>query len=205
MLLGASSVTGVAQGVQIGAKVGGNVANGVGADANKSDIRIGWHAGAMLKANFTKHLGVQTEAQYSLKGDNSVKYGPSILHHLNYLDVPVLLQYTLDDLYLEAGPRYSRLLATSQNVEGVSNLGKEVFNNQVYGLALGFGYQDETGVQVGWRYTADLTNAYRAINFSGDIVQTRLRNSVMQFYLGVLFEPRKLVRATARQQSSGTH
>lgn len=170
--------------------MGGNVSNGVGADVNDSAIRLGGHAGGMVQVEFTKHVGVQAEAQYSLKGDNSLIYGPSIMHHLAYLDIPVVAQYTLDDLFVEVGPRYSWLLSAKSNVEGLDNVGKQPFKSQLYGFALGFGYQDETGIQVGWRYNADLIYLYRDINFSGDIVQTRIRNSTMQFYLGALIKPK---------------
>lgn len=176
-----------AQRIKVGLKTGTNVSNGVGADAGKSNIRLSWHAGAIVKLNFTEHLSLQSEAQYSLKGDNSIVYGPSIMHHLAYLDVPVLAQYTLDDIFLEAGPRFSRLLSANPNKSGQTSIGKKAFNDQPYGVALGFGYQDESGLQVGWRYNADLSRLYRDIDFSGSIVQTHIRNSTMQFYLGALF------------------
>ncbi|WP_169515133.1 porin family protein [Hymenobacter norwichensis] len=186
VLLLVGSYAGLAQKMRVGLKLGGNVSDGVGADAEESLLRLGAHAGAAFQFNVTQHIGLQAEAQYSLKGDNSLEYGPSIMHQLAYLDIPVLAQYTLDDVYLEAGPRVSRLLSVRSNDDEVVSAGKGVFNTQTYGFSLGFGYQNETGIQIGWRYNADLTPLYRDIDFLDTTVRTNIRNSTMQFYLGYM-------------------
>jgi hypothetical protein len=186
LLLFGCSYMAVAQRMRVGLKLGGNISDGVGADAEESSLRLGAHAGAAFQFNVTQHIGLQAEAQYSLKGDNALEYGPSIMHRLTYLDIPVLAQYTLDDVYLEAGPRVSRLLSVRVNNEAIVSAGKAIFNAQTYGFSLGFGYQNETGIQIGWRYNADLTPLYRDIDFSGTTVRTNIRNSTMQFYLGYM-------------------
>lgn len=196
LLIGVITPT-IAQRFQLGVKGGGGLSNGVGYDAQNSAIRLDWHAGILAHIRLTEHINWQAEAQYALKGDNALAYGPSIGHQLAYLDVPLLIQYIQDDLFLEIGPRYSYLLTAKANGPGTTGIGRQAFRDATYGFAVGFGYQDPSGVQVGWRYTADLTNMYRGIEYGGDIgrQQTRMRNSTMQLYLGTLFEPKDVVHA----------
>ncbi|MBC6697151.1 outer membrane beta-barrel protein [Hymenobacter puniceus] len=194
---GATQLAGVAQTVKVGIKAGASLSNGVGADVSQSRLRLGWHAGSMAQIKFSENIGIQAEAHYSLKGDKSEKYAPSISHRLAYLDVPVLLQYTLDDIFLEAGPTISHLLAVKPNDPTLYRVGKLPFITYTYGFAVGFGYQDPSGLQMGWRYTADLTPLYRDVDFSGDVIRTRIRNSTLQFYMGALFKPEQVGRATA--------
>ncbi|WBO83627.1 porin family protein [Hymenobacter yonginensis] len=194
--LGATQTVSVAQTVKIGIKTGLSLSSGVGADVGQSRLRLGGHAGGMARLRLTDRLGVQAEAHYALKGDQSRQYGPSIGHRLAYLDVPVLAQYTLDDLFVEAGPLVSRLLTAQPNAPALGSAGKTPFNPYTYGFAVGFGYQDPSGVQMGWRYSADLTPLYRDVDFSGDVVRTNIRNSALQFYVGALFEPKQVKRAS---------
>ncbi|PJJ48802.1 porin family protein [Hymenobacter chitinivorans] len=175
--------TSQAQLLRVGLKFGGNVSNAVGYDARKSNWRAGGHGGVMvqLRPTFLPKWSVQTEALYTMKGDNSVTYGPSLMARLDYLDVPVLLQYHWDDIFFEAGPQFSKLLSSTANPSVVT---PPDFNPMSYGFAVGFGFQDKSGVQIGWRYNADLTNVTQSTEVAGEPVQTRLRNSVMELYLG---------------------
>ncbi|UOQ54614.1 porin family protein [Hymenobacter cellulosivorans] len=190
-----------AQVLRVGLKLGGNVSNVVGYDARESNWRVGAHGGLMaqLRPSFLPNWSLQTEALYTMKGDNSLQYGPSVMTHFAYLDVPVLLQYHWDELFFEAGPQFSYLLEATPASPTLVLPGKSSFRDQSYGFAVGFGYQDKSGVQIGWRYNADLTNVRKPVAFVKekpldgaqladdllqDQVQVRLRNSVMELYLG---------------------
>ncbi|UOQ73859.1 porin family protein [Hymenobacter cellulosilyticus] len=188
--------TSQAQVLRVGLKFGGNVSNAVGYDANKSNWRVGGHGGLMaqLRPSFLPKWGLQTEALYTMKGDNSLQNGPSLMTHLAYLDIPVLLQYHWDDIFFEAGPQASYLLSATPANPTLKLLGTSSFQQWCYGFAAGFGYQDKSGVQIGWRYNADLTNARKRELLqldagangepAAEARQVRLRNSVMELYLG---------------------
>lgn len=177
--------TSQAQMLRVGLKFGGNVSSAAGYDAGESSWRVGGHGGLMaqLRPSFLPRWALQTEALYTVKGDNSLVDGPSLMARMDYLDVPVLLQYHWDNLFFEAGPQFSKLLSSTPNPT-VATLPS--FNSMSYGFAVGFGYQDESGIQTGWRYNADLTNVRETATVAGqpDPVQVRMRNSVMELYLG---------------------
>ncbi|MCB2378901.1 PorT family protein [Hymenobacter sp. BT635] len=176
-----------AQLLRLGLKAGGNVSNVVGYDAENSGWLIGAHGGvlAQLRPAGLPQWGLQAEALYTMKGDNSATYGPSVMARLDYLDFPVLLQYHWDNIFFEAGPQASYLLSVASVNPLVVLPGTVTFRRWAYGFAAGLGYQDPSGVQIGWRYNADLTNIRKAIQYADDNVQqVRLRNSVMEFYLG---------------------
>lgn len=175
--------TSQAQQLRLGLKIGGNVSNAVGYDARKSSWLVGLHGGivAQLRPAGLPKWGLQTEALYTMKGDNALAPGPNLMCRAAYADIPLLLQYHWDDVFFEVGPQASYLISTTPNVPGTV---LPSFKSFVYGFAAGFGYQDETGVQIGWRYNADLTNVANPVVVNGEETQVRLRNSVMELYLG---------------------
>lgn len=190
MLLAAlllAATTSHAQLLRLGLKTGGNVSNVVGYDAENSNWLVGGHGGVLvqLRPAALPKWGLQTEALYTMKGDNSLQYGPSVMARLAYLDIPVLLQYHWDAIFFEAGPQASYLLSATPVSPLTVRPRKSIFRQWAYGFAAGFGYQDASGILIGWRYNADLTNIHKPIQFAvDDLLQVRLRNSVMELYLG---------------------
>ncbi|TGE26207.1 porin family protein [Hymenobacter metallicola] len=181
LLLTAS--TSQAQQLRLGLKVGGNVSNAVGPDARESSWLVGLHGGitAQLRPAGLPNWGLQTEALYTMKGDNALLYGPNLMARLTYADIPLLLQYHWDDVFFEAGPQASYLISATANVPETVLPDFKAF---VYGFAVGFGYQNDAGVRIGWRYNADLTNVTNPVEVNGEPTQLRMRNSVMELHLG---------------------
>lgn len=175
-----------AQQFQAGVKAGGTLSFAAGYDAENSSFRGGAHGGLVARMGLGKRLKLQAEGLYSQRGDLSNQYGPSIGYRLEYIQVPMLAHYYWDDVFLEAGPYWSKLLRVKRNLDEGFDPGKQVFRPIDYGYAVGFGYQDPTGLAIGWRYTASITNLYRGIDFSGDNQQVRLRNNAVELYLAFL-------------------
>lgn len=183
-----------AQRVLLGLKGGAAIANGIGADAKGSSLRFGAHGGGLLRVKISEHLALQAEGLYAQRGDNSTIYGRTINHRLDYIDVPVLLQYHYNDLFVEAGAQFSQLqTATNNNTEEIYTLNRLTFQQQEKSFVVGFGYQDSSGVAVGWRYVGGLNNVYRPGQLSGS-GQRQLRNSSVEFYLAYLFTSRQMIR-----------
>lgn len=185
-----------AQRILLGLKGGAAIANGIGSDALRSSLRFGAHGGGLVRIKLTKHLALQGEGLYTQRGDNSTAYGRTINHRLDYVDVPLLLQYHQQDLFVEAGAQLSWLQkATPTSQNPAVTLNQLTFQEQEKSFVVGFGYQDSSGVTVGWRYIGGLSNVYRPSQISGSR-QIQLRNSTAEFYLGYLFEPLDVVHGT---------
>ncbi|QIX62092.1 PorT family protein [Hymenobacter sp. BT18] len=180
----------MAQRLQVGAKGGGVLAFASGTDASNGAFRLGGHGGLLTRAGIGKHWKLQTELLYTQRGDRTLTYGPSIGYRLDYIQVPLLAQYHWDDLFFEAGPTASRLLFAHSNTEEITPLGKRIFRPYDYGYALGFGYQDATGITIGWRYSASITPTYKAVDFSVSTEQVRIHHNAVEFYLGYLLQVR---------------
>jgi len=134
-------------------------------------------------------LSIQPEVLYSIKGDQATATDSSLNAQLAYLDVPVLLKANIGGLFFEAGPQFSFLY--SDKFSSTSELIKVVANHPSldYGFAFGFGYQDVDGFNVGWRYSQGLNPITKSITTiaTNTTSEVKIRNSVLQFYVGYLF------------------
>jgi len=86
-----------AQSTSLGVVGGINVATLSVEDPQGLDIgtRFGVNFGARLSATFTPNFGVILGALYSQKGMSSTDAGVTVGFHFNYIDFPLLVQYTL--------------------------------------------------------------------------------------------------------------
>ncbi|WP_165903574.1 outer membrane beta-barrel protein [Hymenobacter gummosus] len=175
-----------AQQLQGGVRAGGNISSGVGADARNSSLLLGYHGGLTGRLAFTQRWSVHPEALYTLKGDRTLAYGPSVQARLGYLEMLLLPRFTLDEAFVEAGPYAAVLLHHHYHDAALQLPGITPFRRVDYGLALGIGYQDPGGLSLSWRYVAGVNNLYRPVDFSGVIEQVRMRNGTLQFTFGYL-------------------
>jgi len=115
-----------AQKFRIGAKAGANLVK-VDGKSFKDEFRYGYHLGGFSEIVLTKDkkLSLQPEvlfSQYSTTLDSNFKsvYENVINSHqshvkLNYLSIPILLNYKLiGPIYLQAGPAFSVLMDQSR-------------------------------------------------------------------------------------------
>jgi len=110
---------------RLGAKVGANLVK-VDGKSFKDEFRYGYHLGGFAEIGVTKKLTIQPEVlfnQYSTTLDSNFKsvYSNVINSNqshvkLNYLSIPILLNYRLiGPIYLQAGPAFSVLMDQSKN------------------------------------------------------------------------------------------
>jgi hypothetical protein len=85
------------QSTSLGVVGGLNVATLSVEDSEGLDIgtRLGFNFGARLSATFTPNLGVLLGAFYSQKGMSTTEQGVNVGLHFDYIDFPLLAQYTL--------------------------------------------------------------------------------------------------------------
>ncbi|HLP38790.1 porin family protein [Lacibacter sp.] len=149
-----------AQHVNIGIKAGLNLYNIKYNNDVKYDMKPGLHAGLFGHIHVTKNFAVQPELLFSAQGAKYTTGGVDTKLNLNYLNVPILLQYMFDNGFrLEAGPQLG-LLLTAKVDDGTTKTDiKSDLKPIDLGLGLGLGYiHVPSGFGVDARYNLGLSN-----------------------------------------------
>lgn len=166
-----------AQHVNFGIKGGGNLSSVSGNDYDYKSTG-GLAAGLLAHIHLNRQFAIQPEAYYSGQGakystllskDNELK--------LNYVNVPVLLQFMFDNGFrLQTGPQVGFL--TSAKVKSGGN-SADVSNNIKpidFSWPAGIGYISPSGFGADVRYNIGLSDISKASN-------TSLKNNVLSFTL----------------------
>ena len=172
---------------RIGAKAGANIVK-VDGVSFKDQFRYGYHIGGFAEIMLTpdKKLSLQPEVlfnQYSTTLDSNYKsiYQNVISSNqsnvkLNYLSIPILLNYKLiGPIHLQAGPAFSVL--TNQDKNFLQN-GAEAFKNGDFSL-IGGAQIKFTKIYITGRYVVGLNN----INDIDD--QDKWKSQAIQVSLGL--------------------
>ena len=126
--------------INIGTKIGLNSYNISNDNNMEFDSKIGMHAGIFGHIHLDGTSGqfaLQPELVYSMQG---AKFGNNTLH-LDYINVPVLLQYMFDNGFrLHAGPQVGLLVRAKQSDNNVSVDVKDSFKSLDLGLSFGVSY-----------------------------------------------------------------
>jgi Outer membrane protein beta-barrel domain len=180
-ILLATTVT--AQHVNIGIKAGLNLYNIKNNNDVKYDTKAGLHAGLLGHIHVTKNFAVQPELLFSGQGAKFTTGGTVTKLNLNYLNIPILLQYMFDNGFrFEAGPQVGFLLTAKADNGTTKTDVKSDLNSVDAGLALGIGYiHVPSGFGVDARYNLGLTN----IN---DDNSSTVKSSNRGFQLGVFYQ-----------------
>ena len=149
-----------AQHVNIGIKAGLNLYNIKNNNDVKYDTKAGLHAGLLGHIHITKNFAVQPEILFSAQGAKYETGGVETKFNLNYLNVPILLQYMFDNGFrFEAGPQLGLLLTAKADNGTTKTDIKSDLKPMDVGLALGLGYiHVPSGFGVDARYNLGLSN-----------------------------------------------
>ena len=168
-----------AQKTHLGVKGGVNVSNLHFNDNVTTHSKVGVNFGMLAHIHASKTWAIQPELVYSLEGgkpgDNS-----DVTYNLNFLNVPVLLQYMFENGFrLESGPQIGFLLSakTKTNDVTVTNHG---FESTAISLPLGAGYLTSSGWGIDARYVFGLSNLNSDRN--GSTIQSNV------FQLGLFYQ-----------------
>ena len=174
--------------LKFGAKAGANITK-VDGRSFKDEFRYGYHAGGFVEIGLGGKLGLQPEVlfnQYQTRVDSSFKnvyknalnFSGNRDVKLNYLSVPILLNYKLANiLSLQAGPQFGILLDQGTTL---LNNGKEAFNKGDFSMLAG-AQINISKIRVSGRYVVGLNN----INDIDD--QNEWKNQGFQVSLGLAF------------------
>ena len=166
-----------AQNINIGTKIGLNsysINNDSGSDF---DSKLGIHAGIFGHIHLNRQLGVQPELVYSMQGGKS----GSTNYNLDYINVPVLLQYMFDNGFrIQAGPQFGFLVRAKAENGNASQDVKDEFKTIDAGLSFGASYiHTPTSFGIDARYNLGLTD----ISESSGVKSTSRGLQVGIFYL----------------------
>jgi hypothetical protein len=172
-----------AQHVNIGIKAGLNLSNIKNSNDVKYDMKPGLHAGLLGHIHVNKNFAVQPELLFSAQGAKYTTAGVVTKLNLNYLNVPVLLQYMFDNGFrFEAGPQVGLLLTAKADNGTTKTDIKSNLKPVDVGLALGLGYiHVPSGFGVDARYNFGLSN----IN---DEDVTSVKSNNRGFQIGVFYQ-----------------
>jgi hypothetical protein len=139
-----------------GIKVGVNSAHLSGF---RGTDRVGVNAGLFLHHTINNNWCFQPELLYSAEGQRYVADGEQRTLALDYLQVPLMIQYfPVRQLYFEFGPQFGLLLsATDKGPSGNENAKSDFTGGQV-GMNLGVGVQINNQIGLYGRYTFGLTD-----------------------------------------------
>ena len=181
-LIVATSTVVFAQSPKFGLKGGLNVSTLTDVPGLNWSNRIGLHAGALAHIHITPQIGIQPEVVYSGQGAKYTINGEEHTLGLDYINIPVQLQYMFDNGFrIQTGPQLGLLINTKDKVNGQNSqfFSSEDFKSTDVSWTFGLGYLTYSGLGIDGRYNLGLTN----INDAGT---NSLKNNVFQvglFYM----------------------
>lgn len=158
LLAGFSFATAHAQ-LAFGLKAGANISNVTGSDATGTSALIGFNAGAYLKIPLPHGLSIQPELVYSGQGFKETSDGVKTTQHINYLNIPVLVKYSIGGVFLETGPQAGILVSAKVGQGGSSIDNEVVFYSVDWAWVFGAGVKiPMTPISVDARYNFGMAN-----------------------------------------------
>lgn len=167
--------------VSLGIKGGVNLYNIHNDNSATYDSKLGFNVGLLGHIHVASHFAIQPEINFSTQGakydlDNSVTK-----LNLNYINVPVLIQYMWDNGFrLQAGPQAGLLISAKSEINDNTVDIKNDFKSLDLGVSFGMGYiHPSTGIGIDARYNLGLSN----INENSGVKSTNRGFQLSLFYI----------------------
>lgn len=165
-----------AQQPKFGLKAGLNMAT---LTNSGGDLKAGFHGGGLAHIHITPAFSLQPEIVYSNQGS---KGSSDSKLNLNYINVPVLLQYNFDNGFrLQGGPQIGFLLNAKSKFGDLETDVSDNYKSIDFSIPVGLSYLGYSGFGVDARYNIGITNVV-------ENSATNYRNSVLQFGVFYLFD-----------------
>ncbi len=167
--------------VELGLKGGLNVATlSTAASNNNIDPRISANLGGLAHIHITKEFAVQPEFLFSGQGAKQTISNVEYKTNLNYIQIPVLLQYLIGTGFrLETGPQLGFLVSAKNKAGDVMVDIKNRYKKTDVAWVFGAGYLTSSGFGIDARYNLGLAK----IN---DNNEAKVANRV--FAIGVFYQ-----------------
>ncbi len=142
--------------VSFGIKAGVNIANLDDNNEPNTESITGFHAGLLAHIHLNHKLALQPEVMYSRQGAWYPVFGTETI---NYIQVPVLVQYMYKGLRLQTGPQVGIITdAKLERDSGGETDIKYQLDNADFSWVIGLGYISPIGIGVDARYNLGLNN-----------------------------------------------
>jgi len=153
----------------VGLKAGLNLSKITNYDA---DMKVGFYVGGLAHLHVTPTFSVQPEVMFSSQGAKQ-KNVPGV--NLNYINIPVLLQYNFDNGFrLQGGPQVGFRLSAKTKIGNSESDISDQTESIDFSIPLGLSYLSHSGLGVDARYNIGITNVFSKLSET-------YRNSVIQF------------------------
>lgn len=130
-----------AQNANIGIKGGLNLYNINHENSNSGDAKLGFHLGLIGHLHLSERFALQPELVFSTQGSEFTENGSKTKLNLNYINVPLLLQYMFDNGFrLQAGPQLGFLVSAKADVNDTDFDLKDEFKGVEIGATFGMSY-----------------------------------------------------------------
>jgi len=148
--------------VKFGVKAGANFYKFSGSDTDfedeSPDMKVGIAGGGMVNIPINEMFSVQPELLYSMEGAKYSISGVDLKFNVNFINVPILIQYNSSGFYAETGPQIGFLTSAKVKVEDEEEDYKEFFKSTAFSWAIGLGYRLPSGIGFGARYNLGLSS-----------------------------------------------
>lgn len=170
-----------AQHSNIGIKGGLNLYNLVNENSNTGKSIVGIHLGLISHIHLNDQFAIQPEVVLSTQGSEFEPGGSKMRLNLNYINVPILLQYMFDNGFrLQAGPQIGFLVNAKTEVTNAEFDQKDDFETIDVGAGFGIGYiNPSSNFGVDARYNLGLSD----INKNSSVISYNRGFQVGVFYL----------------------
>jgi hypothetical protein len=169
---------------QFGIKGGVNLAD-VKTDLYPNhDFKLDFNAGLLAHIHLNPHLALQPEVVYSRQGFKQQQTSNrKIDMKLDYINIPLLVQYMYRGFRLETGPQVGFLLnGKAKASSGEENKMKDYLKQTDFSWDIGASYLSALGLGVFGRYDLGISNINKNIAVAG-IQNNEMNNRVWQFGL----------------------
>jgi hypothetical protein len=183
VLLAAGIFTTANAQIQFGIKAGANFATLTGSGASGAKSVTNFNGGVLVHIPIASGFSLQPEVVYSGQGAKADdgSGGTGTLHE-NYINVPVLLKYSLPlGLFFETGPQLGFLTTAKFSDQGQSVDVKSSYKSTDLAWAIGAGFMTPVHLGFDLRYNLGFTNIASTANGNTSSV----KNGVFQ--LGVFY------------------
>ncbi|WP_162944698.1 porin family protein [Flavisolibacter nicotianae] len=180
---------------KFGLKAGLNVATLKYSNNAEADYRSGFHVGALAHVHITPSFSLQPEIYYSSQGAKIPYNGDKMNLGLDYINVPVLLQYNFANGFrLQGGPQVGFLVGVSDKVNGaeMNAYTTDNFKTVEVAIPLGVSYLGYSGFGIDARYNIGLSN----IN---QVTPPTAKNKVFQVGAFYLFDHKHKVESRKKK------
>ncbi len=172
-----------------GIKAGANFSNikvsGDG-ESRTTDMKVGLNIGGLANIPFSSMFSVQPELVFSMEGGKEESDGDKESLNLNYINVPVLLQYNSSGFLAETGPQIGFLmgakLKSEYNGDEEEVDVKDDLENINLSWAIGLGYKLPSSFGFNARYNLGLSNI---VKDEDDLGRAKQKASTIQ--VGVFY------------------